>query len=237
MLLAAGSATRLGSLAQEIPKPMLEVGGRPLIEHTVRQLARYGVEDIVVNLHKLGDVVKQHFGDGSRFGVRMHYSDEPSLLGTAGGVRKAAPLLDETFLLVYGDNLTTCRFDALVDFHRAHGGIATIALFWRDDVSAHSAVDRRDDGRIMRFVEKPKPAEAPSHWISAGVVVFEPRIMAYIPPDRPADFGFDVFPALLAAGEPLFGYEMGPDEGLWWIDTPESHARVTAQWREGFPSG
>lgn len=237
MLLAAGSATRLGSLVQEVPKPMLEVGGRPLIEHTVRQLARYGVEDIVINLHVHGHVVKAHFGDGSRFGVRMHYSDEPSLLGTAGGVRRCADLLDETFLLVYGDNLTTCRFDAVVDVHRANAGIATIALFWRDDVSAHSAVERRADGRIVRFVEKPRPEQAPSHWISAGVVVFEPRIMAFIPPDRPADFGFDVFPALLAAGEPLFGYEMGPDEGLWWIDTPESHARVTAHWREGFPSG
>jgi mannose-1-phosphate guanylyltransferase len=237
MLLAAGSATRLGNLAHDVPKPMLEVGGHPLIEHTVRQLARYGVADIVINLHRLGDVVKQHFGDGSRFGVRMHYSDEPVLLGTAGGVKKCAPLLDETFLLVYGDNLTTCRFDALVDFHRAHGGIATIALFWRDDVSAHSAVERRDDGRIVRFVEKPSPADAPSHWISAGVVVFEPQIMSFIPPDRPADFGFDIFPAVLRAGEGIYGYEMGPAEGLWWIDTPESHARVTALWRDGFPGG
>jgi len=237
MLLAAGSATRLGSLAQAVPKPMLEVGGRPLIEHTVRQLARYGVEDIVINLHQLGGVVTRHFGDGSRFGVRIHYSEEETLLGTAGGVKKAAPLLDETFLLVYGDNLTTCRFDALVDFHRAHRGLATIALFWRDDVSAHSAVERREDGRIVRFVEKPRPEEAPSHWISAGVIVFEPRIMAFIPPDRPADFGFDVFPTVLRAGEPIFGYEMGSDEGLWWIDTPESHARVTALWREGFPGG
>jgi len=237
MLLAAGSATRLGELAQEMPKPMLPVGGRPLIEHTVRQLSRYGVEDVVINLHRLGSVIRNHFGDGSRFGVRMHYSEESTLLGTAGGVKRCEALLDETFLLVYGDNLTTCRFDALVDFHRAHGGIATIALFWRDDVSAHSAVERRDDGRIVRFVEKPPPAEAPSHWISAGVIVFEPAIMRFIPGDRPADFGFDVFPALLRAGERLYGYEMSADEGLWWIDTPESHARVTALWRDGFPSG
>ena len=237
MLLAAGSATRLGPLAQAIPKPMLPIGGRPLIEHTVRQLARYGVEDIVVNLHKLGDVIRDHFGDGSRFGVRMHYSDEPVLLGTAGGVRNCAALLDETFLLVYGDNLTTCRFDALVDYHRAHRGIATIALFWRDDVSAHSAVERREDGRIVRFVEKPRPEEAPSQWISAGVVVFEPEIMSFIPGGRPADFGFDVFPAVLQAGGAIYGYEMAPDEGLWWIDTPEHYERVTSLWRDGFPGG
>ena len=237
MLLAAGSATRLGPLAEEIPKPMLAVGGRPLIEHTVRQLARYGVEDIVVNLHKLGHVVRDHFGDGSRFGVRMHYSEEPVLLGTAGGVRACAPLLDEPFLLVYGDNLTTCRFDALVDYHRATGGIATIALFWRDDVSAHSAVERRADGRIVRFVEKPKRGEAPSQWISAGVVVFEPAIMEYIPAGRPADFGFDVFPAALQAGEAIYGYEMAADEGLGWSDTPEHYRRVTALWRDGFPGG
>ena len=109
-------------------------------------------------------------------------------------MKKAEPLLgSETFLLVYGDNLTTCRFDALVDFHRAHGGIATIALFWRDDVSAHSAVERRADGRIVRFVEKPAPADAPSQWISAEVIVFEPAVFEYIDAGRPVDFGFDVF--------------------------------------------
>jgi mannose-1-phosphate guanylyltransferase len=238
MLLAAGSATRLGDLARAIPKPMLDVGGRPLIEHTVRQLARYGVEDIVINLHNLGNVVRDHFGDGSRFGVRVHYSPELALLGTAGGVKNAEPLLrGGPFLVVYGDNLTTCRFDALVDFHRARGGIATIALFWRDDVSAHSAVERQPDGRIVRFVEKPKNEEAPSQWISAGVIVFEPEVFDYIDAGRPVDFGFDVFPALLRGGRAIYGYEMGPDEGLWWIDTPEHHARVTALWRDGFPGG
>lgn len=236
MLLAAGSATRLGPLAGSIPKPMLDVGGRPLIEHTVRRLARYGVTDIVVNLHRLGDVVRTHFGDGSTFGVRVRYSQEDVLMGTAGGVKRAEPLLGrEPFIVVYGDNLTTCRFEALVDFHRAHGGICTIALFWRDDVSPHSAVERTPDGRIVRFVEKPKNEEAPSHWISAGVIVFEPKVFDYIEPGRSADFGFDVFPALLAAGEAIYGYEMSPDEGLWWIDTPESHARVTAFFRDGFP--
>jgi NDP-sugar pyrophosphorylase family protein len=237
MLLAAGSATRLGPLASRVPKPMLPVGGRPLIEHTVRQLVRYGVEDIVINVHQRGDVVASHFGDGSAFGVRIHYSEEPELLGTAGGVRKCAPLLDETFLVVYGDNLTTCRFEALVDFHRAHAGVATIALFWRDDVSAHSAVERHPDGRIVRFVEKPKPEDAPSHWISAGVIVFEPAVFRYIDEGRPVDFGFDVFPSLLRAGEAIYGYEMGADEGLWWIDTPEHYERVTALWSAGFPGG
>jgi len=235
MLLAAGSATRLGALAQAVPKPMLPVGGRPLIEHTVRQLVRYGVRDIVINLHTRGDVIRAHFGDGARFGARIHYSEEATLLGTAGAVKRCASILDETFLLVYGDNLTTCRFDALVEFHRVHGGIATIALFWRDDVSAHSAVDRAADGRIVRFVEKPTPAEAPSHWISAGVIVFEPAIAAFIPEGRPADFGFDVFPAVIRAGEAIYGYEMGANEGLWWIDTPEHYERVSALWSDGFP--
>jgi len=237
MLLAAGSATRLGPLAGTIPKPMLDVGGRPLIEHTVRQLARYGVTDIVVNLHRLGDVVRTHFGDGSRFGVRMRYSQEDTLMGTAGGVKQAETLLGhEPFIVVYGDNLTTCRFDAIVEYHRAHGGLGTIALFWRDDVSPHSAVERTAEGRILRFVEKPKNDEAPSHWISAGVIVFEPKVFDYIEPGRQVDFGFDVFPALLRAGEAIYGYEMSPSEGLWWIDTPENHARVTALFRDGFPS-
>ena len=208
------------------------------MEHTLRRLARYGVTDAVVNLHRLGGVIRDYFGDGSRLGLRLQYSDEPTLLGTAGGVKRAQPLLGrEPFIVVYGDNLTTCRFDALVDCHRAHKGIATIALFWRDDVSPHSAVERRPDGRIVRFVEKPKNDEAPSHWISAGVIAFEPEIFDYIEPERAADFGFDVFPAVLQAGEHIYGYEMRGDEGLWWIDTPEHYARVTALWRGGFPDG
>ena len=236
MLLAAGAGSRLGELSASIPKPMLPVAGRPLIEHTVRQLARYGVRDVVINLHRNGEVIRRHFGDGAAYSLRVHYSDEPELLGTAGGVKKCESLFrGQSFLVIYGDNLTTCNFEALVASHRKHGGLATIALFWRDDVSPHSAVDIRADDRIVRFVEKPTAAEAPSHWISAGVIAFEPEVLDFIPADRPSDLGFEVFPRLLSGGLPVYGYYLTGTEGLWWIDTPEAYRRVSALWQDGAP--
>jgi mannose-1-phosphate guanylyltransferase len=236
MLLAAGRSTRLADLAADLPKPMLPIGGRPLIEHTVRQLARAGITDIMINLHHLGRTVEAHFGDGGRFGVHLQYSHEPELLGTAGGIRKCRTFFEDgPFMVIYGDNLTTCRLDRLAAHHEQHEGVATIALFWRDDVSPHSAVEIQPDTRITGFIEKPRPDEAPSHWISAGVIVFEPQVLDRIPATVPCDLGFHVFPRLLAEGERLYGYYMTGDEGLWWIDTPEHYTRTSALWRDGFP--
>ncbi len=215
---------------------MLPVGGRPLIEHTVLQLARYGVCEIAINLHHCPEAVQEHLGDGSRYGLHIEYSFEPQLLGTAGAVKKLASFFqDAPFFLLYGDNLTTCNLDRLVRLHQERAGIATIALFWKDDVSPHSAVELQPDARITRFVEKPKSEEAPSHWISAGVCVLEPKVLEFIPIDRPSDFGFDIFPLLVARGEKLYGYYMSQDEGLWWIDTPEHYWRICDLWKDGFP--
>ena len=236
MLLAAGRGTRLASLTPDRPKPMLPIGGRPLIEHTVRQLALAGVREVMINLHQHGHAVESHFGSGAAFGIRIHYSHEPQPLGTAGGIRKCHDFLaDGPFLVVYGDNLTTCRLDRLAAHHERHGGLGTIALYWRDDVSAHSAVDIEADTLIVGFIEKPRRDEAASHWISAGVILFEPAVLERIPHAVPCDLGFDVFPRLLADGERLFGYYMTGDEGLWWIDTPDQYARTSSVWRDGFP--
>jgi NDP-sugar pyrophosphorylase family protein len=236
VLLAAGQGTRLRPLTNDRPKPMIEIGGRPLIEHTVRQLVDYGVREIIINLHHCGEVVRDHFGDGRRFDARIDYSFEPRLLGTAGAVKRvAAALSGAPFFVIYGDNLTTCDFGRLAARHSGAAAIATVALFWKDDVTPHSAVELQDDDRITRFVEKPAAEDAPSHWISAGMIVLEPAVLEFIPDERPCDFGFDVFPGLLRAGHRVQGYRMGPGEGLWWIDTPEHYARVSELWKNGAP--
>lgn len=233
VLLAAGGGTRLRPLTESLPKPMLSVGGRPLMEYTVLQLARAGVRDLVVNLHHCPDAIRDHFGDGARHGVRMKYSYEAEALGTAGGVKRAAAFLESgPFFVVYADNLTTCDVDRLGEAHASGGAMVTIALFWRDDVSPHSAVELQPDGDITRFVEKPRREEAPSHWISAGVAVMEADVIAAIPDGR-SDFGFDVFPRLLEKGHRIRGYQMRDGEGLWWIDTPEHYARVCELWKNG----
>jgi mannose-1-phosphate guanylyltransferase len=136
---------------------------------------------------------------------------------------------------MYGDNLSTCNLLRLAQAHQEHGGLATMALFWKEDVSPHSAVEILADNRIVRFVEKPKQGEEPSHWFSAGVNVMEPEITNYIPTGQWYDIGYHLFPKLLAEGERLYGYYMTGDEGLWWIDTPQHYKRMCELWKDGFP--
>ena len=125
MLLAAGRGTRLRPMTETVSKCMVEIAGKPVLEHNVEWLREFGVTDIVINLHYLPETVMNHFGDGSRFGVRITYSHEPELLGTAGAVKKVAAFFDAPFFVWYGDNLSTCRLDRLREFHEAKGGIAT----------------------------------------------------------------------------------------------------------------
>jgi NDP-sugar pyrophosphorylase family protein len=226
MLLAAGQGTRLRPLTERIPKCMVPVSGKPILEHTIQWLHRYGVSEIIINLYHLPEIIRAYFGDGQKWGVRITYSLEDSPLGTAGGVRNAAWFFEGPFFVWYGDNLSTCRLDCLWEFHQAKGGIATIALHYRDDPAASGIVGLDKDDRITRFLEKPRPDQVFSHWVSAGIFVLEPQVSEAIPAEGSPDFGRDVFPALLAHGQPLYGYRMSEGEGLWWIDTPEDLRRM-----------
>lgn len=229
MLLAAGRGERLRPLTDRVPKCMVPLQGKPLLQHTVEWLAGYGVTDVVVNLCYLPHAVMDHFGDGSRWGVHITYSVEEQALGTAGGVKRAAGFFDGPFFVWYGDNASTCNLERLYAFHRQAGGVATIALFERSDVSQSGIVGLDADGRITRFLEKPSPEQVFSHWVNGGIYALEPGVLDFVPLEGAPDFGRDVFPALLAAGRPLYGYRMGPDEGLWWIDTPADLQRLQAQ--------
>jgi NDP-sugar pyrophosphorylase family protein len=224
MLLAAGEGRRLRPFTDDRPKPMIAIAGRPILEHTVRLLARYGVRDLAINLHYHPESIVDHFGDGRRFGVRIQYSRESELLGTAGAVKKLEAFFDEPFLVVYGDNLTDIDVERFSAFHRAHRALVTIALFHRENASASGIVGIADDGRVTRFLEKPRPDEIFSNWVNAGILIAEPAILAHIPSPGPSDFGRDVLPALLAAGLPVFGYRM--TENLYWIDSPEDYQRT-----------
>ena len=177
MLLAAGEGRRLRPFTDDRPKPMIEIGGRPILEHTVRLLARYGVRDIAINLHYHPESIVNHFGDGERFGVRIRYSRESELLGTAGAVKKLESFFDEPFLVVYGDNLTDIDVERFSRFHRSNRAIATIALFRRENATESGIVGVTEEGRVTRFLEKPKPDEIFSNWVNAGMLVCEPAIL------------------------------------------------------------
>jgi NDP-sugar pyrophosphorylase family protein len=230
MILAAGRGSRLRPLTDRVPKCMVPLRGKPWLEHTVAWLAGYGVTEIVVNLSYLPHAVMDHFGDGSRWGVRITYSVEAQPLGTAGGVKNVERFFHGApFFVWYGDNVSTCDVARLYRFHAEQGGLATIALFHRPDVGQSGIVGLDPNDRITRFLEKPAPDQVFSHWVNGGIYVLEPAVLDSVLPSGVPDFAKDVFPALLAAGQPLFGYRMSPDEGLWWIDTPADLQRVQAQ--------
>ncbi len=226
-VLAAGESRRLRPLTDHIPKPMLPIGKRPILEHNVRLLARYGVSEIIINLHHCPQVIRSHFGDGSEFGVSIRYSYEPALRGTAGAIKPFQSEFREDFFLVYGDNLTDCKLDRLLARHRARSAAATIAVFERADVSASGVVEFGEEGRIRRFVEKPKASEASGNWVNAGYAVLSPAVVELIPEAVPSDFGRDIFPSLLQRHEGVYAYPM--TERLWWIDSPADYERTRAE--------
>jgi mannose-1-phosphate guanylyltransferase len=226
MILAAGLGTRLRPVTYAMPKPMVPVLNRPVMEHTARLLARHGFERAIANLHWFPETIEGHFGDGSDFGLALSYSFEERLLGTAGGVRNAAGFLGETFLVVAGDALTDIDFAAMREFHESHDGLATVATKRVAETSEFGVVIAGADGRIQGFQEKPDPAEALSDLANTCIYMFRAEVFDFFPPagtsraggaDDPdgfADWAMDVFPALLDADVPFYSHEID----AYWND-------------------
>lgn len=209
VLLAAGKGTRLRPLTDRVPKVMVPINGKPVLEYHIERLARYGIRDIIINLHYLSEVIKAHFSDGSKWGVNIQYSFEPEILGTAGAVKNLEHCLSGApFLVIYGDNIVDIDYEAFVRYSETRDGLGTIAVFEQEDVSGSGIVEIGGGDRILRFLEKPKPQEVFSHWVNAGVFWFDPRIFEFVRHGS-SDFSFDVFPRLLDDNERLFAYKLG----------------------------
>ncbi|HZE73095.1 MAG TPA: nucleotidyltransferase family protein [Pyrinomonadaceae bacterium] len=228
MLLAAGKGTRLHPVTDAICKCMITIGQKPVLEHNIEWLRQHGVTDVIINLHYLPETIKNYFGDGHKWEMNISYSYEPELLGSAGAVRNVSHFFDGPFFVWYGDNLSNCRLDSMWQLHLNRGGIATIALHQREDPAQSGIVALDENDRITRFLEKPARDEIFSHWVSAGIFVFEPQILEMIPPNVASDFGRDIFPSLLKEDMELYGYRMAEQENLWWIDTPGDLRSVRA---------
>lgn len=206
MILAAGVGSRLDPLTRQMPKPMVPIVNRPVIEHIIDKLKKHGFTEIMVNLHYLGDVIREGLGDGSRLGVKIHYAQEDQLWGDAGSVKRAEAFFrDETFLVVGGDDISDIDLSAVLEFHRARKALSTIALCLVDDPSEYGIVLLDDDGRITRFLEKPK-GEVFSKTANTGVYVFEPSVFGLIPAGVKFGFGHDVFPLILQRDQPFYGF-------------------------------
>lgn len=207
MILAAGVGSRLDPLTRNVPKPMVPVINRPVIEHIVEKLKKHGVTDIMVNLHYLGDVIKTYLGDGAKWGVNICYAQEDRLWGDAGSVKRAEEFLrDGTFLVVGGDDISDIDLSRLVKHHKDKKAVATIALSLVDDPSEYGIVLMNERGRITRFLEKPKGEVIFSNTANTGIYVFEPEVFDVIPRGVSYGFGNNVFPQLLEQKKPLFGY-------------------------------
>ncbi len=225
--MAAGLGTRLRPITQEIPKPVVPVCNRPIVEHLVRLLARHGASEVIANLHWFPDTVEAALRDVGDLGVEMSYRREEELLGTAGGVRNVADFLtggdEDVFLVLAGDALTDADLTALAAAHRANGGVATLGVTKVADVSEYGVIITDADGRIQGFQEKPDPAEALSDLVNCMVYAFSPEIFDYFPADDPVDFALDLFPALLEHGVPFHVHELG----TYWNDIGTLREYVT----------
>ena len=218
-ILAAGKGERLGSLTETIPKPMLEVAGKPILEHNILMCKKAGVQDIFINLHHLPDKITSYFGDGTKLGVNIHYNFEPELLGTAGGILffldnfKAEP-----YYVIYGDNYTEFDLIDLKNYHESVNSDYTITLHWVDDIRHSGVVDLFDDGRINKFVEKPNMKQPVGGWVNSGIYLINPNVIDNLVKQY-FDFAYDVIPQVLIRNQKLYGYKIKND--LWAIDTPE----------------
>jgi mannose-1-phosphate guanylyltransferase len=228
MILAAGKGTRVRPITHTIPKPMIPILQKPVMEFLLELLRQHGFDQIMVNVSHLAEEIESYFRDGQRFGVQIAYSFEGNIvdgnlvgqaLGSAGGLKRIQefnPFFDETFVVLCGDALIDLDLTAAVQFHRKKKALATIVTksVPQDIVSSYGVVVTDADGRIQAFQEKPSVEEALSTQINTGIYIFEPEIIDYIPPNQQYDLGGDLFPQLVANGLPFYAVDMDFE----WVD-------------------
>ena len=224
LLLAGGLGTRLRPLTEQWPKPMAWVGNRPWLEHLILHLREEGIEDFVLAIKHAPEAIRSYFKDGSPWGIRIAYAVEDKPLGTAGAIKHAESLLGDRFLVMNADIIQRLSLAPLLEFHESRGGLVTIGLTEVEDPSPYGVVDQRADGRILRFVEKPAPHEAPSRRINAGIYVMEKEALAYIPEGREVSIERETFPALVEREPGVYGYLCSG----YWLDmgTTERYRRL-----------
>lgn len=212
VVMAGGEGTRLRPLTCNLPKPMVPVMNKPVMEYALRLLREIGITEIAVTLQYLPEHIKAYFGDGSEWGVNLHYYEEETALGTAGSVKNAEDFLDETFIVVSGDALTDFALGEAVEFHRSRKALATLVLTRVESPLEYGLVLTEPSGAVARFLEKPSWGEVFSDTVNTGIYILEPEILQYIPPDTVFDFSRELFPKLLRDKQGIFGCVLS---GYW----------------------
>lgn len=210
LILAAGLGTRLRPLTNKIPKAMVDIGGKPLLYYNIKNLKKHGIKKIWINLHYLPHVIQDYFGDGRKMGVKIRYSYENELLGTAGALRNPLSKIEKefketNFLIFYGDHLTNINFKKMIYQHKINKGLMTVALYKHDKPWTKGVVDLDGKGRILQFAEKPQVDKITSNFVNSGFYICEKEIFNFIP-EGFSDFGFDIFTKLLKAKKKIMSY-------------------------------
>ncbi len=213
LILAGGKGTRLRPLTMHTPKPIVPIANQPFLLYQLELLKRADVRDVILSLSYQPHKIEEKLGDGSDYNVRISYAVEASPLGTAGAYKNAAGLITETTVVFNGDVLTDIDMNEVIRFHRERQAAATIVLTPVPNPTAYGLVETdKKDGRVRRFLEKPKPEEVTCDTINAGIYILEPRVLDYVPEGEPFMFEYGVFPQLLEREEPFFAYVWG---GYW----------------------
>ncbi len=220
VVLAGGKGRRLAPYTQIIPKPLMPIGDKPILEILLRQMKRAGIREVTLTVGYLADLLRLFFQDGKRLGMKINYVQEKKPLGTSGPLSNVEGLKD-TFLVTNGDVLTTLDFAELIAYHKAQGAIATIACHKRKVDINLGVVEIDKEQRVSGYREKPSM----DYLVSMGVYVFEPRILQYIPKDEYLDFP-DLVLKLVSAGEKVSGYVF---KGYWEdLGRPDDYERASA---------
>jgi len=180
IILAGGLGTRLRPLTHDIPKPLLPIKGRPIIEHAILNFKRHGINDIILSIGHLSDKIKNYFGQGEKWGVNIEYCIEEQPLGTGGAIKKAASEINGTFLVINGDNLADFDWTTAISTHKNKGAQVTLSLYPVQDVTQYG-IAQLENGKILKFIEKPKVEEAPSNLNNAGGYIIEKEVLDMLP--------------------------------------------------------
>ena len=222
--MAGGEGTRLRPLTCGRPKPMVPVANKPVMEHIVNLLKRHEITNVAATLQYMPDLISEYFGDGDSFGVKMHYYTEQKPLGTAGSVKNAEDFLNETFIVISGDALTDIDLDRAIAFHRDKKSFVTLILKRVDNPLEYGVVVTDQDGRIIRFLEKPSWGEVFSDTVNTGIYILSPEVFRYMRRGEKFDFSRDLFPIFMKENKPMYGYIT--DE--YWCDIGDISAYIQA---------
>ena len=215
VILCAGKGERLRPLTENIPKPMIPIDNKPVLEYLIKLCKKHRINEIAINTSYLPEKIKEYFQNGEKFGVKINYSFEPELLGTAGALNNFRNFLDETFFVIYGDNITDLNLSKMYSFHKSKKGLGTLYLYKEkivDDKTTPGCVILDKNTQVKEIIERPTEEERKGiekipqnmRYMNSGIYILNPEVINFIPKGF-SDFSRDIFPAVLKKGK-LYGY-------------------------------